>query len=77
MPAKARILVEAVAGGNVTGMMPEQSAQVAHLLFERRRRRIRIALGVEQQRVAALCAHVFVAAVAIGELLVSVLAEKA
>jgi hypothetical protein len=56
--------------------VPEQAAQVSHLFLEGRRGCIRIALRIEQQRMAALRADVFVAAVAIGELLVMVFAEK-
>jgi len=56
--------------------MAEQAAQVAHLLLERRRRRIRIVFGVEEQRMPALRADIFVTAVAIGEFLVVVVAEK-
>jgi hypothetical protein len=74
--AEARVLFEPVARRDVADAMPEETAQVTHLLLERRRRRIRIVLGVEQQWMAALRADVFVTAVAIGELLVVVLAEK-
>ena len=74
--AEARVLLEAIAGCDVANAMPDKTAQVAHLLLERRRRRIRIVLGIEQQGMSALRADVFVTAVAIGELLVVMLAEK-
>jgi len=77
MPAEARVLLEPVARRDVARAMAEQAAEVAHLLLERRRRRIRIVLRLEQQRVPALRADVFMTAVAIGELLVVVLAEEA
>ena len=77
MPAEARVLLEAVARRHMTDAVAEQTAEVAHLFLEGRRRRIRIALRIEEQRVAALRADVLVAAVAVGELLVIVLAEKA
>ena len=60
----------------MTDAVTEQTAEIAHLFLERWRRRIRIVPGIEQQRMPALRAHVFVAAVAIGQLLVIVLAEK-
>jgi hypothetical protein len=75
--AEARVLLESVACRDVARAMAEQAAEVAHLLLERRRRRIRIVLRFEQQRMPALRADVFVAAVAIGKLLVVVLAEEA
>jgi hypothetical protein len=75
--AEAGVFLEAVACRDVARAMAEQAAEVAHLLLERRRRCIRIVLRLEQQRMPALCAHVFVTAVAIGELLVVVLAEEA
>jgi hypothetical protein len=75
--AEAGVLLEAVAGCDVTDPVAEETAEVAHLLLEGRRRRVRIALGVEEQRMAALGADVFVTAVPIGELLVIVLAEEA
>jgi hypothetical protein len=77
VPAETRIFQEAVARRDVTRAMTEQAAQVAHLFLERRRRRVGIVLRIEQQRMTALRAHVFMAPVAIGELLVIVLAEKA
>jgi hypothetical protein len=77
VPAEARVLLESIARRHVTNAVAEQAAKVADFLLERRRRRIRIALGIEQQRVSALRADVFVTAVAIGELLVVVLAEEA
>jgi len=75
--AEAGVLLEPVARRDVARAMAEQAAQVAHLLLERRRRRIRIALRIEQQWMPALGADIFVTAVAIGELLVIVLAEEA
>ena len=75
--AEACVFLEAVARRHVSYAVAEQPAQVAHLLLERGGRRIGIVLRVEQQRMAALRADVFVAAVAIGELLVVVLAEEA
>jgi len=75
--AEARVLLESVAHRDVARAVAEEAAEVAHFLLERRRRRIRIVLGLEQQRMPALRAHVFVTAVAIGELLVIVLAEEA
>ena len=74
--AETRVLLEAVARRDVARAMAEQAAQVAHLLLERRRRRIRIALRIEQQRMPALGANVLVAAIAIGELLVIGLPRK-
>jgi len=75
--AEAGVFLEAVARRDVARAVAEQAAEVAHLLLERRRRRIRIVLRLEQQRVPALRADVFMTAVAIGELLVVVLAEEA
>jgi hypothetical protein len=77
MAAEARVLLESVARRHVTNAVAEQTAEVAHLFLERRRRRIRIALRIEQQRMSALGADVFVTAVAIGELFVVVLAKEA
>jgi hypothetical protein len=77
MPAEAGVLLESVTGRDVARAMAEQPAQVAHLLLERRRRRIRIVLGVEDQRVPALCADVLVTPVSIGKRLVVVLAKEA
>jgi hypothetical protein len=74
--AEARIFLKAVPRRDEPGAMTEQPASIAHLLLERRRRRIRIAPGIEQQRMPALRAHVFVTTVTIGELLVIMLAEK-
>jgi hypothetical protein len=74
--AEAGVLLESVAHRDVPRTVAEEAAQVAHLLLERRRRCIRIVLRLEQQRMPALRAHVFVTAVAIGELLVVVLAEE-
>jgi hypothetical protein len=75
--AEAGVFLEAVARRDVARAVAEQAAEVAHLLLERRRRRIRIVLRLEQQRMPALRADVFMTAVAIGELLVVVLAEEA
>ena len=77
MPAEARIFLEAVAGRDVAHAMAEQAAKVANLLLERRPRGIRILVRVEQQRMPALRANVFMASIAIGQLLVVVLAEEA
>jgi len=71
------VTAESVARRDVSRAVTEETAEVAHLLLERRRRRIRIVLRIEQQRMPALRADVFVTAVAIGELLVIVLAEEA
>jgi hypothetical protein len=75
--AKTGVLLEAVARGDVADAVTEQAAEVAHLFLERRRRRVRIALRIEQQRMPALRADVFMTAVAIGELFVIVPAEEA
>jgi hypothetical protein len=77
MTAETGIFLEAVARRDVAHAMPEHTAQVAHFLLEGRRGRVRIVLGIEQQRVSALGADIFVTAVAIGELLVVVLVEEA
>jgi len=77
MPAETRILFESVARRHVPHAVAEQSAEVSDLLLERRCRRVRIVRGVEQEGMPALRAHVFVAPVAVGELLVIVLPEKA
>ena len=77
MPAKARELLVAITGGDVTNAMAKQPAEIAHFLLERRGRAIRIVVGVEQQRMSALRADVFMAPVAVGELLVVMLTEKA
>jgi hypothetical protein len=61
---------------HVTDAVAEQPAEVAHLFLEGWRRRIRIVLGVEEQRMPALRADIFVTAVAIGEFLVVVVAEE-
>jgi hypothetical protein len=75
--AEAGVFLEPVARRDVPRAVAEQAAQVTNLFLEGRRRRVRIVFGLEQQRMAALRADVFVAAVAIRELLVIVLAEKA
>ena len=75
--AEACVLLESVASHDVTDAVTEEPAQVSHLLLEVRWCRVRIARAVEEQRMPALAADVFVTAVAIGELLVIVLAEKA
>ena len=74
--AEARVFLEPVARRDVTDAVAEQPAEVAHLFLEGWRRRIRIVFGVEEQRMPALRADIFVTAVAIGEFLVVVLAEK-
>lgn len=76
MTAEARVLLEPVACRDVSCAVPEHTAQVAHLLLERRRRRVWVLPGVEEERMPALRAHVFMTAVAIGELLVVVLAQE-
>ena len=77
MPAKAGVLLQPVARRDVPGAMPEQAAEVADFLPERRRRRIGIVFGLEQQWMPALRADVFMAAVPVGEFLVGVFAEEA
>jgi hypothetical protein len=77
MPAEAGIFLEPISRRHMADSMSEQPAQVADLLLERRRGRIRVVLRVEQQWVAALAADVFMTPVAVGELLVIVLAEEA
>jgi|SRR5687767_14097461 len=77
VPAKTRELLVAVARGDVTHMMSKQAAQIAHFLLEGGGRPIRIVVGVEQQRMSALRADVFMTPIALGELLVMMLAEKA
>jgi hypothetical protein len=77
MPAEAGVLLEPVARRDVPHLVPENAAQVSHLLPERRRCRIGIVLGIEQQRMPALGAHIFMTSVAVRELFVGVLAEKA
>jgi hypothetical protein len=77
MTAEAGVLLESVAHRDVSRAVTEETAEVAHLLLERRQRPIRVVLGVEQQRMPTLSADVFMTAVAIGELLVIVLAEEA
>jgi hypothetical protein len=74
--AKARVLLEAISRGHVPHAMAEQPAEVTHLLLERRRCSIGIVFGIEQERVAALHAHVFMAAVTLGEFLVLMFAEE-
>jgi hypothetical protein len=77
MTAEAGILLEPVASRDMLDAMAEEAAQVTHLLLERRGVRVRIVPFGKQQRMAALHAHVFMTAVAIGQLLVVMLAEKA
>src|SRR5688500_17931949 len=62
---------------HVFGAMAKQPAQVADLLLEGGGRSVGIVRRLKEQRVAALRADVFVAPVAVGELLVVMLAEKA
>jgi hypothetical protein len=76
MSAEAGVLLESVTRRDVPHLVPEESAQVTHLLPERRRGRIGIVLGIEQQRMPALSAHIFMTSVAVRELLVGVRAEK-
>ena len=76
MATETGVLPKPITSGDVADAVTEQTAEIADLLLEGRRRRIGIVFGFEHQRMPALRAHVFVAAVAIGELLVIVLAEK-
>lgn len=76
MSTEAGILLEPVTRRDMPHPMADQPAQIPHLLLERRRRGVRIVFGVEQQRVPALRADVLMPAVAIGQLLVVVLAEE-
>ena len=77
MPAEARVFLEPVAGGDVADAVAEQSAEIADLLLEGRGVSVGIVALRKQQRVPALRADVFVTAVAIGKLLVVMLAEEA
>src|SRR5262245_41276898 len=75
--AEARILFQSIASRHVTDSVAEEPAEIPDLFLEVRSRGVGIALGVEQQRMPALRADIFVTAVAIDELFVVVLAEKA
>lgn len=77
VPAEARILLEPVTRRHMTDAVAEEAAEVAHLLPERRRRAVGIVFGVEQERVPALDAHIFMAPVAVGQLFILMLAEEA
>jgi len=66
-----------MARGHVLRAMAEQPTEVADFFLEGGGRGVGIVRHLEQQRMPALRADVFVAPVAIGELLVGVLAEKA
>ena len=84
--AEARILLEPVARRHVTDAVAEKSAEVADFLIEGWGRRpfrgafecggVGVVLGVEQQRMAALDAHVFVASVAFAQPFILMLAEE-
>ena len=75
--AEAGIFLVTIPGRHVPGAMAKQPAQVADLLPEGGGRGVGIVLLLKEQRVAALRADVFVAPVAVGELLLVMLAEKA
>jgi hypothetical protein len=77
MPTMTRVLLETVTGRDVTNAMAKETAQIPNLLLEPRRGAIRVVCGIEQQRMPALRADIFVTAVPIGELFVIVLAEEA
>ncbi len=77
MSAEAGVLLVAVPRCHVFGAVAEQAAEVSHFLPEGGGRGAGIMRRLKQQRVPALNADVFVAAVAIGEFLVVMLAEKA
>jgi hypothetical protein len=70
------VFLEAITSGDVAHLVSEHPTQVTDLLFERRRGRVRVVIGEEQQGVAAPGAHIFMAPVAIRELLVGMLAEE-
>jgi hypothetical protein len=74
--AEAGVFLQAIPGGDVPDPVPEHAAQVADLLLESGGRGVRVVLGVKQQRMPALPADVFMAPVAVGKLLVVVLAEE-
>jgi hypothetical protein len=77
MPAEARIFLQPIPRRHELRAVAEEAAQVPNLFLEGGGRAIGIVSGVKEQRVPALPAHVLVAPVAIGELLVMMLAEKA
>ena len=77
MTAEACIFSESVPQGDLADSMAEQAAQVTDLLPERRAPRIRIAVGLEQQRVTALRADVFMMPIAPGQWLVGVSTKEA
>jgi hypothetical protein len=77
MAAETGVFLIAVPRRDVLGAMPEKAAEVSHLLPEGGGGGVGIMRRLEQQRMSALHAHVFVAAVAISELLVLMRAEEA
>jgi hypothetical protein len=77
MPASARVLSQPVALRDGDDVVAEEAAEIPDLLTEQQRVRVRIAIDREQERVSALDADVLVIAVASGEALVGVMAEKA
>jgi hypothetical protein len=77
VPAKARVLEQAVPSGDALDLMPEQAAEIADLLAELRLGGIRIAIRTQEQRMPALHADVFVAPVAIREPSIRVMAQEA
>jgi hypothetical protein len=77
MPASARVLNQPIALRDGDDVVAEESAKIANLLPEQQRVRVRIAVGLEQERVSALNADVLVIAVAGGKALVGVMAEEA
>jgi hypothetical protein len=76
MPAEARILFVTISSRHVMHTMAEDAAQISHLLPECHGLGIWVMTFAKEQRVTALHADVFMAAVAIGQLLVMVLAEE-
>lgn len=77
MPTEAGVFLESIPRRHMPHAVAVHPAQVTHLLLERGGPRVRIVIRRKQQRMPALDADVFVTAVAIGELLVVVRAEKA
>ena len=74
--AVARIFDQAVPASGAFDPVSEESAEVANLLCESRGGGVWVAVSPEQQGMAALDAHVFVIAPAIGQPFVSVMPEK-
>ena len=77
MAAETGVLLQPVPRGDMFRAMAEQPAEVADFFPEGGGRGIRVMRRLEQQRMTAFRAYVFVAPVAIGQFLVGVLAEKA